>query len=270
MAVLNIEAEGMRLSEPEFAVLAAHAGGRTDRLRSLADDGAVADETGTGTADHATLERAEIALRETGLLSDDGVAPLARHLLAIFTEPLIELHIETFVVSGLRHHRVAIHPDGAVVSGPTDDGEIELVAVPLRDLVPRLLRYLRLGPRRPPAWTTPISVPASVLPEVATAPAVTFGDGVGALVGAGMTEDEAETVAYVLLERRLSFRATSLWAPGPGESASRTVTVVDGGKMGVWFSEPDLSSGTTTLTPTTVPAVGDALVGLIPRRLEPS
>ncbi|MGI8938873.1 MAG: ESX secretion-associated protein EspG [Iamia sp.] len=210
------------------------------------------------------LDQARAALDEAGLIVDHAPAPTVAHILQIIDAPYLEIVIETFVVSEVRAHDIAVRPEGAVLRRLTPDGQVEMHAIDLRDLVPRLCRWLGVGPRPDPDCDHPIVVPVDVLPAVASTESEIDGtDGVAALEAAGLDHDDAETAVLVVLERRVSWRATAVWAAGPDTAGSRDLTVIDGGRMGWWFADPDPDAGTVTLLPTSAAAVARRLGDLI-------
>lgn len=259
MAVLDTRREWFRVDDLELLALAAH------------DGPPPPPELGVTTR----LDQARTALREAGLVVNGALAPVVAHILGIVDAPYLDVVIERFVEGGVGVHDVAVRPEGAVLRRRTTGGDhTEMHAINLRDLVPRLCGHLEIGPRPEPGCDHPVVVPVDVLPAVAAAPGPVDGDdGVAALEAAGLTPDDARTAVLVVLERRVSWRVTTVWATGPGTTASRDLTMIDSGPMGWWFvdtdTDTDPDAGTVTLTPTAAPAVarrlGDLIAQIPPR-----
>lgn len=249
MATLQANRDGITLSGPELVALLA-----------LSEEPAGHHDL------DPELDAAISALTEAKLVVAGRPIPLVERILAVLGLPLIDLHLETFVISGVRPHDVIINPTGAVIQRYDEAGDAELFLVELADLVPTLFRYLGLGPRPAPAIAGPVTVPVAVLHEVASRPGpITGATGVKALEAAGLPAEEATAVTLLLLERRASWRATSQWASGPDELSTRELVLIDGGRAGLWRCRPNVDRGTAEIEPITAEQAAAALRELIPR-----
>lgn len=249
MAVLDLTEQGLRVDDVELATLLMHAAAAGEPLPSPRPEPSIA---------------ASLALADAGVLVDGTLGPIVARVVGILTQPALEMHLECYVVAATYFLDVAVTRDGAVLSRTTEDGLTELLCVDLDRTPFAILRAVGLGARPDPPQATPIILPSTVLADLGAHGDPDGADGAEALVAAGLSRGDAEAAVLLVLQRRLSFRITSLWRLSAEQLDTAEVTVVDGGKMGLWFSESDFTAGTTTLTPTSVRGVVEAVAALVP------
>lgn len=248
MAVVDIEHQGLRIDDAELLALLTRA------------------NVPQGTPWPAELVAADVALTDAGALIGGAMVPTVARIVSILGAPAMEMHLECFIVAGTYALDVAITRDGAVLSRTTEEGLTELRRVDVAETPYEILRSVGLGRRNDPPCDHPITVPAAMLAELSTTGEPDGPAGVDALVATGMDRADAELTVLLLMQRRLSFRLTARWREGDDDVASTEITVVDGGRMGLWFSVADPDTGSATLTPTTVRGVVAAVAGMTPVR----
>ncbi len=161
-----------------------------------------------------------------------------------------------------------------------DDGEDEVELVPMEttNLPWALALTVGLGSRPRPPINAPVELRSSALDRAADLVAEGNRDGALATVSADvdMSRDHAAAVTELLERRHISWRASSVWTAMDGREQTRTVTVVDGGTAGLWFSWSPAQETTepaedppVTLTPTTAKETWSRLVDLFPAFPEP-
>ncbi len=132
-----------------------------------------------------------------------------------------------------------------------------------------IARAVGLGRRPPPPVEGPVVLPASLLGDAHDRLAA--GDRAGADevlgAGAGLNEAHRQAVLDLCWRRRLSWRATSLWASGEDQREVHTLTVVDGGEAGLWLSGIDdeqAADPVVTLDPVRPSQVWQQILSLLP------
>ncbi len=84
---------------------------------------------------------------------------------------------------------------------------------------------------------------------------------------AGLDHAHRQAVLELCWRRRLSWRATSLWASGEDQREVRTLTLVDGGQGGLWLSSVDdeqAADPVVTLDPVRPSQVWQEILSLLP------
>lgn len=248
MAVFDLEQQGLRLDDAELLALLARAAAPEPMARP------------------SELVAADAALTAAGVLVEGAMVPTAARIVAILGAPAMEMHLECYIVADTYALDVSITRDGAVLSRTTPEGLTELRCVELAETPLAILRAVGLGRRNDPPCDHPITVPAAVLTDLGGRGDADGTAGVEALAAAGLDRADGEIVVLLLMQRRLSFRLTALWRDGDGadELVSREMTVIDGGRMGLWFSEADPATSSARLTPTNVRGVVAGVTALTP------
>ncbi|MGH3342028.1 MAG: hypothetical protein ACRDPK_03925 [Carbonactinosporaceae bacterium] len=214
-------------------------------------------------------ERLRDVLREQGALVGTRLRYPLRGFAELIAAPKLRVVIETFIAESEVTHSVWANEGDAVLGISDAPGVVELSRVePV--LIPWAITYVvGLGPRPKPELGAPVTLPSSAL-DAAFEAAVGGGRERAAAVLAEQTDLVApaqHVVADLLVDRRISWRASSIWTDGSGETQTRTVTVVDGGRRGLWLSETDtlrVQDPPVRLEPTRPSNVWRRIVALVP------
>jgi hypothetical protein len=81
-----------------------------------------------------------------------------------------------------------------------------------------------------------------------------------------LSDPERAVLLELLLQRRLLWRASSIWNKADGEEDAAIVSVIDGGEAGLWVTHRVDGWGgkVICLTPSDADQVWDKLGGLVP------
>jgi hypothetical protein len=218
--------------------------------------------TGTGDAPAGLVDELERA----GVVVDGRLEGYAALMMAVIGDPELRLMIERFAAGPPQYGPfAAIRGDLGVWAEVTREGTTEFTPVE-PSLVPwAAARAVGLGPRAEPDVEGALELRAAAL-QLAL-------DRIAELdVESAMRELELETdlderdrktICALLLQRRLSWRAFSTI----GESLVGSLSVIDAGAAGFWFSEhddPEADDPLVRLEPTTAGAVWERIVALTP------
>lgn len=251
MALLDPARARARLSSDELAVATVLLTQPDHDLLSTPDAREVLDE----------LER-------SGALVDGQLVGYVAELVGVVAAPKLRIIVETFRAERLVVHQLWSTEHHGVVGVSEADGVLELAPVEPALLYWEIARLVGLGARPPVVVERSFSMPNSALEAVFGQ--LAGGDAAQAdatleretTLGAG----ERQAFLVLLLDRRISWRASSVWTSERGRE-TRTMTVIDGGDAGLWLSRVDGELGenpTIVLEPSRPSAAWRGLIELLP------
>jgi hypothetical protein len=212
-------------------------------------------------------------LQRAGVLVDDHLEGYVARMMAVIGDPQLRVVIERFANEAPQVGPfAAVRDEFGVWCEKTRDGTTEFTPVE-PGLVPwAVSRAVGLGPRAEPGTDVALELRGGVLQMVLDRLSKSDTEGADRELEQYTSLDETERrlLIKLFLERRLSWRAFSVWQDDDGEPQSIGVSVVDGGESGLWLSdwpeyEPNPSEQTIVrLEPTSPSAVWDRVVGLVP------
>jgi hypothetical protein len=207
------------------------------------------------------------ALEAAGVVRNGAIVPYVGRFLMVVAEPKLRIVVERYIAE-----RVVVDDVWAIERLAVWGSEVRGGGTELRPVEPPLLpweimRAVGLGPRARPAIDTTLRIPATALAEVERLLAADDREAALALL-ADATElgaTEREVLVDVLLGRRSSWRASSIWTDVGGQR-SESVSVIDGGDGGLWIStaEGDAEHTVVCLRPVLPSTVWHHLVRLVP------
>jgi len=218
--------------------------------------------TGTGDPPRALVEELERA----GVVVDGRLEGYAARMMAVIGDPELRLMIERFAGGPPQYGPfAAIREEFGVWAETTREGTTEFTPVEPSLLPWAVARAVGHGPRATPGFEGTLELRASALQltldrlaELDVESAVRELE-----LATDLDELERKLLCALLLQRRLSWRAFST----SGESLVGSVSVIDGGEAGFWFSEhddPESADPVVRLEPTTAGAVWERIVALAP------
>ena len=225
-------------------------------------------------ADHAELADPEApshvaALEEAGALIDGRLVNWVDELVTVVAAPQLRILIETFVADEVVGHHAWATPSHGVLGTPEIEGGRWLSPIEPLLLPWAIARAVGLGRRPPSPVEGPLMLPASLLSNahdwLASGNRERAEEVLRAV--AGLTDTDRRAILDLCWWRRISWRATSLWASGEHEREVRTLTVVDGGDAGLWLSSLDderASDPVVTLDPVRPSQVWQEILRLLP------
>lgn len=205
------------------------------------------------------------ALAAAGVLQRGALDAVARRLLEVVGEPKLRLVVERFVDEApvVEEAWAAEH---LAVWGSVLDGDLELTALEPSLLPWQVMRVVGLGPREHVEAPQELRLPTACLDGACRA-LVDGGRSAAERVleaEPGMDDASRSRLVDMLVERRSSWRASSTWVGAEGERRDVTVSIFDGGRMGLWESEASKDGMSIQLRAITPGAVWKCLTGLVP------
>ena len=206
---------------------------------------------------------------DTGGHAREPNPPWVEELLAVVARPALRVVVETAVAGHLAVYSLWATPKQAVTATPASDGVVELALIDPLLLPWTIAQLVGLGRRPPPPPVAPLRLPASLLDTVEEQ--VTAGQAVDGALMAAQGLDQAQQAALVRLfqRRRVSWRASSVWAGTDGQQQTSNLAVLDGGEAGLWRVQvPDTEDPDPvfTLEPVRASMIWRGIVGLLPNR----
>lgn len=203
-----------------------------------------------------------------GALVGGELVGYVAELVGVVAAPKLRILIETFRAEGPVVHQIWATERHGVVGVSEPEDVVELAPVEPALLYWEIARLVGLGARPPVGVEHTFSMPNATL-EVVFAQ---LADGDAAAADAtlqdetALTDDERRAFLVLLLDRRISWRASSVWTSERGRE-TRTMTVIDGGEAGLWLSrlEGEVSENpTVVLEPSRPSAAWRGLIELMP------
>jgi hypothetical protein len=214
-------------------------------------------------ADPATRPALD-SLTAAGIIQDGRITGFPARLLAVVAAPKLRVTVESFVgLQTVVEQGWATEREG-VWGAVAGDGQVELAPIE-PSLIPwAIARAVGLGPREQPA-RGPVVIPAEPLGIANERLAAGDGEGAAAALETLSGEDRDALLA-LLRERRISWRASSVWTGADGEPRVGSVAVLDAGVEGLWLTRHDGEEPDTIvhLEPVPPSAVWDRLTALMP------
>jgi hypothetical protein len=206
------------------------------------------------------------ALEAAGVVRNGAMVPYVARLLEVVAEPKLRIVVERYVAERViadnvwAIERLAVW--GSDVRGATELRPVEVVLLPSE-----IMRAVGLGPRDSPFIDTSLCAPAATFARLEKLIAANDGTAAYAMLAvAGFDEAQQTILIKLMLDRRSSWRASSIWTDDSGERIE-TVSVLDGGESGLWLTTHELDEGSEqmicleSVPPSTV---WHRIVGLMP------
>ncbi len=152
---------------------------------------------------------------------------------------------------------------------PTSEGANEYTPIE-PELIPwQVARSVGLGPRPRSRRSDPLEFRAATLDAALAEIAKQDLKAAAAELGTdpGLDDTARDMLMELLLLRRLSWRAVSLWKDDGGEKQAAGVSAIDGGDAGLWLTNhtsADTKQAVIMLTPVESSDIWDRIVGLVP------
>ncbi len=207
---------------------------------------------------------------EKARIANDGVIDgYPAMLLRVVLQPELRLLLERFA-SDEPLREFAYVAGGVGVWGEAKAGASSEFTPIEPELIPwQVARSVGLGPRPRSRRLEPLEFRALTLDGALAHIAAGDLDAAAAKLGAdpGIDDTGRNVLMELLLLRRLSWRAVSMWTTEDGEKHAEGVAAIDGGDAGLWLS--DRTSDATDkavirLEPTESSVVWDRIVNLVP------
>jgi len=242
------------------------------RVRLASDELAVATVLLTQ-PDHELLQTPDAQqvleeLERVGALADGQLVGYVAELVGIVAAPKLRILLETFRAEQPVVHQIWATERHAVVGVSEPEDILELAPVEPALLYWEIARLVGLGARPPVVVERSFAMPNATLEGVFRQ----LAGGEAAEADAtlqretALSAEERQAFLVLLLNRRISWRASSVWTSGRGRE-TRTMTVVDGGEAGLWLSrvEGDLGENPTIALEPSRPSVAwRGLIELLP------
>lgn len=225
------------------------------------------------TPDHPSLSspaarEAVGRLEEAGVVDDGRVSGYAAELLSVVAAPKLEVIVEKFMAERTVVDYAWATEAHAVWGEATRDRALELTPVE-PGLIPwAISRSVGLGPRADASSDLRISLHSSTLDRAFELLAT---EGRQAAEDALESDTELEpdsrgVLIQLLLDRQLSWRASSSWKDPERGQQIAWVAVIDGGESGLWLSDNDEDprDPVVWLDPIRPGAAWDQIVDLMP------
>jgi hypothetical protein len=199
------------------------------------------------------------ALTAAGIVEDGRITGFPARLLAVVAAPKLRVTVESFVgLETVVEQGWATEREG-VWGTVAANSQVELAPIEPTLIPWAISRAVGLGPREKPDHG-PYAVRAQALGEASER--LALGDRDGALAA---LEGQAGLVD-VLAERRISWRASSVWPGTDGEPRVGSVAVLDAGIEGLWLTRHEGTEPDTIvhLEPAAPSAVWDRVTALMP------
>lgn len=201
------------------------------------------------------------SLESAGIVREGRIEGFPARLLAVVAGPKLRVSVESFVGRATVLEQAWATEREGVWGVAAADGTIELTPVE-PGLIPwAVARAVGLGPRERPDGP-PLSVPAELL----GAAAEQLAEGDVAAAAAELEPETRERLLALLRERRISWRATSVWSDLEGERHVSSVAVLDAGVEGLWLTRHEGEPPDTIvhLEPAAPSTVWDRVLALMP------
>jgi hypothetical protein len=216
--------------------------------------------------DHGAASRD--ALVAAGVLRDGAIVPYVGRLLMVVAEPKLRIVVERFVAEHVIVEQVWATELIAVWGAEGRSGGMELRPVEPSLLPWEIMNAVGLGPRGRASVETTLRIAATTFEQATQLLAADDREAAEALLAAATRLDAAERGALLdlLLDRRSSWRASSVWTEASGPR-TEWVSVVDGGDSGLWLSTHEDDDGedpVICLRPVPPSTVWHRLVALVP------
>lgn len=213
--------------------------------------------------------KAVAELERAGIAEDGVIGGYAARILAVVLDPELRLIVERFAAIETQRDIAARRGAFGVWGESRPNGATEFTPVE-PDLIPwAVARAVGLGPRERPALARELELRASAF--TAALGQLAQGDvpGAGRVLeqDGGLDEIQRAALLELLAQRRLSWRAFSLWTDTDGLEQTAAVAVVDGGDSGLWLSQhldAESADPFIRLTPTEPSVVWEGIVSLVP------
>ncbi len=225
------------------------------------------------TPDHPSLSspaalEAVGRLEEAGVVDDGRVSGYAAELLSVVAAKKLEVIVEKFVAERTVVDYAWATEAHAVWGEATRERMLELTPVEPGLLPWAISRSVGLGPRAAARSDQRISLRSSALDRVLELVAT---EGRQAAEDALESDTELEpysrgVLVQLLLDRRLSWRASSSWKDPERGQQIAWVAIIDGGESGLWLSDNDEDprDPVVWLDPIWPGAAWDQIVDLMP------
>jgi hypothetical protein len=209
-------------------------------------------------------------LEQAGIVLDGRLEGYVAQLMAVIGEPDLRLVIERFTTDDPRPGPfAAVRDDAGVWAETTRDGTTEFTPIE-PSLVPwAVARAVGLGPRQENEFDGRLELPAASLQLALDRLGkgdVERADG-ELMRTTSLDATERDVLCKLLVDRRLSWRAFSVWHDAAGEPQVVSVAVLDGGDSGFWLSShepPGADDAVVVLEPTSAGEVWERIVALVP------
>ena len=209
-----------------------------------------------------------VELERAGIVEDGAVTGYPARLLSVVLQPELRLMLERFAAETPIRDFAAVSGSIGVWGEGRSGGATEFTPIE-PELIPwAVARAVGLGPRKLSAVSGPIEFRAATLEDALTCAAQGDIEGAANVLATddGLPSEKRDALLHVLLQRRLSWRAVSVWTGSNGEKAAAGVAAIDGGDAGLWLSSrsDDSAEATVRLQSVESSVVWDRIVALVP------
>ena len=207
-------------------------------------------------------------LERAGIASGGRLWGYPARLLAVVAAPKLRVTVERFAAAETVVDRAWSTERYGVWGEVTRERAIELTPVEPGLLPWAILRAVGLGPRARPKLDRPIALASSALDEAFERYAAGDREAAEAtLEQSGLGPDEQAVFLELLRNRRLSWRASSIWTDAELGERIGSVTVIDGGDSGLWLvdHDDDPLDPRVSVAPTRPSEAWKRIVELMPR-----
>ena len=258
MASVDLEAGRVRLTDREMAAAVL-----------------LATEPGNAQLKESVVMDDVARLTEAGLVKDGVLDPDLANLVTVVARPQLRMMLERVTPGGLAAYGVFATPESAVVAVPVEGDEpaVDYAAMEPAALPLTLFGLAQVGRRPVPRREGQVTLRQADLDAAGQAAEARDVAGLeAALTRAGLEDPWRAAFARLLLERQGSWRLSGGWADAEGNKHLGSLTVVDGGKAGLWRvrlppdADPNDPNVPITVTPVAPSTVWKELLALLPLR----
>jgi hypothetical protein len=158
-------------------------------------------------------------------------------IVSVLAEPNIRMMVERFESGGTQRDFAAVKGEYGIWGEPTQNGN-EFRLIEPEHIAQAMSDAVGLGPRPEPSLSEPVGLHSSVLQNVLSRLGVgDLAEANAVLEAESMDSEKRKVLIKLLRDRKLSWRASSVWKDGMGADRACVVAVMDGGESGLWISE---------------------------------
>lgn len=200
-----------------------------------------------------------------GVVRNGAIVPYVARLLEVVAEPKLRIVVERYIAERVVVENVWAVERLAVWGSEVRGGATELRPVEPAVLPMEIVRAVGLGPRDSAAIDTSVRATAATLERLEELLAAEDREAADALLAEELDDVRRRALIDLMLDRRSSWRASSIWTDDSGQRLE-SVCVVDGGNSGFWLTthETDADEPMICLRPVAQSTVWDRIVDLMP------
>lgn len=205
-------------------------------------------------------------LETAGVVANRELQGYSARIVAVLAEPEFRVMVERFTTDYVSREFAAVRGEFGVWGVPTRDGN-EFTPIEPSLIAWACSRAVGLGPRAESKLSESVELRASVLQQLIDNLNELDIDANDALLDTeGMSSASRIVITKLLINRRSSWRVSSVWQNELGDYYSTSMAAIDGGDSGFWFSdhfETDSDDPHVRITPTQSGAIWERLVQVV-------